>query len=391
MISIARPIPWFERSFGWWGSDMKRRRFSLLLLLVLLPTALLSEDRVRHVLLRDVTSIEGVRDNPLVGYGLVIGLNGTGDRQQTVFTIQTLANVLQRMGLQVPTASVRVNNVAAVFVTASLPPFAEPGTRLDVTVSSVGDAKSIEGGMLLLTPLKGADGQTYATAQGSLTLGGYSASVGANSKIVNHPTVGRVPGGGIVERDLPLDLRKMPHVSLLLSEPNFSATRDAANAINQEFGRPVSVAMDSRRIEIDPHIFDGSSPAAVLARIEALPIAIETRARVVVNERTGTIVFGKDVRLGAVSILHGTLSIEITTQYNTSQPQPFGQGSTVVTPDTTMKTEESKARKLGLKEGASVDELVAGLQAIGATARDVIAILQAIKAAGALDADLEVI
>ena len=370
---------------------MKRRRFSLLLLFVLLPTALLSEDRVRHVLLRDVTSIEGVRDNPLVGYGLVIGLNGTGDRQQTVFTIQTLANVLQRMGLQVPTASVRVNNVAAVFVTASLPPFAEPGTRLDVTVSSVGDAKSIEGGMLLLTPLKGADGQTYATAQGSLTLGGYSASVGANSKIVNHPTVGRVPGGGIVERDLPLDLRKMPHVSLLLSEPNFSATRDAANAINQEFGRPVSVAMDSRRIEIDPHIFDGSSPAAVLARIEALPIAIETRARVVVNERTGTIVFGKDVRLGAVSILHGTLSIEITTQYNTSQPQPFGQGSTVVTPGTTMKTEESKARKLGLKEGASVDELVAGLQAIGATARDVIAILQAIKAAGALDADLEVI
>ena len=355
------------------------------------PVPLFPQDRVRRVLLRDVTSIEGVRDNPLVGYGLVIGLNGTGDRQQTVFTIQTLANILQRMGLQVPTASVRVNNVAAVFVTADLPPFAQPGTRLDVTVSSVGDAKSIEGGMLLLTPLKGADGQTYATAQGPLTLGGYSASVGANSKVVNHPTVGRLPNGGIVERDLPLDLRKMTHVSLLLSEPNFSAARDAANAINTEFGRAICMAIDSRRIEIDPHVFDGVSPAAVLARIEALAITIESRARVVVNERTGTIVFGKDVRLGAVSILHGTLAIEITTQYNTSQPQPFGQGSTVVTPDTTVKIDESKARKLALREGASVDELVAGLQTIGATARDVIAILQAIKAAGALDADLEVI
>lgn len=362
-----------------------------IVLVLLLALPLLPQDRVRRVLLRDVTSIEGVRDNPLVGYGLVIGLNGTGDRQQTVFTIQTLANILQRMGLQVPTASVRVNNVAAVFVTASLPPFAQPGTRLDVTVSSVGDAKSIEGGMLLLTPLKGADGQTYAIAQGPLTLGGYSASVGANSKVVNHPTVGRLPNGGTVERDLPLDLRKMAHVSLLLSEPNFSAARDAANAINTEFGRAICVAVDSRRIDIDPHIFDGVSPAAVFARIEALAITIESRARVVINERTGTIVFGKDVRLGAVSILHGTLAIEITTQYNTSQPQPFGQGSTVVTPDTTVKIDESKARKLALREGASVDELVAGLQTIGATARDVIAILQAIKAAGALDADLEVI
>jgi flagellar P-ring protein FlgI len=363
----------------------------IILLSILLAASAICEDRVRHVLLRDVISIEGVRDNPLVGYGLVIGLHGTGDSQQTVFTIQTLANILQRMGLQVPTASVRVNNIAAVFVTASLPPFAQPGTRLDVTVSSAGDAKSIEGGMLLLTPLKGADGQTYATAQGPLTLGGYSASVGANSKVVNHPTVGRLPSGGTVERDLPLDLREMAHVSLLLSESNFSAARDAANAINREFGRSVCIAMDSRRIEVDPHIFDGASPAAVLARIEALPITIESRARVVINERTGTVVFGKDVRLGAVSVLHGTLAIEIATQYNTSQPQPFGQGSTVVTPDTTVRIDEAKARKLALREGTSVDELVAGLQTIGATARDVIAILQAIKAAGALDADLEVI
>lgn len=365
-------------------------QFAILCTMLLSP-GLAAQDRVRQVLLRDVTSIEGVRDNALVGYGLVIGLNGTGDRQQTVFTIQTLGNILERMGLQVPTSTVRVKNVAAVFVTASLPPFAQPGTQVDVTISSVGDAKSIEGGILLLTPLKGADGQTYATAQGPLTLGGYAASVGANSKIVNHPTVGRIPNGGIVERDLPLDLRKLPHLYLLLSEPNFSAARDAANAINKEFGRTAAVAIDARRIEIDSHLFDGASPVTVLARIQALPITLESRARVVVNERTGTIVFGKDVRLGAVSILHGTLAIEITTQYNASQPPPLSKGSTVVTPDSTVQAEESKARKVALKEGASIDELVAGLQAIGATSRDVIAILQAIKAAGALDADLEVI
>lgn len=370
---------------------MRLREITAAALLLCFCLRAVADDRVRHVLLRDVISIEGIRDNPLVGYGLVIGLNGTGDRQQTVFTIQTLANVLQRMGLQVPTGTVRVNNVAAVFVTASLPPFAQPGTRIDVTVSSIGDAKSIEGGMLLLTPLKGADGQVYATVQGPLAVGGYAASVGANSKIVNHPTVGRIPNGGIVERSLPIDLSRLPHVSLLLSESNFSAARDAAYAINSEFHQDIATPVDSRRIDLNPSIFDKGPAAAVFARIDALAIAIESRARVVLNERTGTIVFGKDVRLSAVSILHGTLSIEISTQYNISQPQSFGTGKTVVTPDTTVDTQESKVRKIELKEGASVDELVAGLQAMGATARDVIAILQAVKAAGALDAELEVI
>ncbi|HLH08489.1 MAG TPA: flagellar basal body P-ring protein FlgI [Terriglobales bacterium] len=371
---------------------MRPRVFTVTLALaILLSMSLRAEDRVRHVLLRDVISIEGVRDNPLVGYGLVVGLKGTGDRRQTFFTVQTLANILQRMGLQIPVSQVAVNNIAAVFVTASLPPFAQPGTRVDVTVSSVGDAKSIEGGMLLLTSLKGADGETYASAQGPLTLGGYTAGSGANSKITNHPTVGRVPNGGIVERELTLDLRKLPRISMLLSEANFSAARDAANAINKEFQRSVAVAVDSRRIDLDSRILDGASPATVLARIEALPIAIESRAKVVVNERTGTIVFGKDVRLSAVSILHGTLSIQITTQYNTSQPAPMSQGYTVTTPETTVNAEESATNKVALKEGASVDELVSSLQSIGATARDVIAILQAIKAAGALEADLEVI
>ncbi len=374
------------------GILMRPRVFTVTLALaILLSMSLRAEDRVRHVLLRDVISIEGVRDNPLVGYGLVVGLKGTGDRRQTFFTVQTLANILQRMGLQIPVSQVAVNNIAAVFVTASLPPFAQPGTRVDVTVSSVGDAKSIEGGMLLLTSLKGADGETYASAQGPLTLGGYTAGSGANSKITNHPTVGRVPNGGIVERELTLDLRKLPRISMLLSEANFSAARDAANAINKEFQRSVAVAVDSRRIDLDSRILDGASPATVLARIEALPIAIESRAKVVVNERTGTIVFGKDVRLSAVSILHGTLSIQITTQYNTSQPAPMSQGYTVTTPETTVNAEESATNKVALKEGASVDELVSSLQSIGATARDVIAILQAIKAAGALEADLEVI
>lgn len=344
----------------------------------------------REVKIRDLATVEGVRDNALIGYGMVVGLNGTGDRSQTMFTTQTLANILQRMGVQVPPAAMKVNNVAAVFVTSSLPPFARPGTRVDVTVSSIGDAKSLEGGLLLLTSLRGADGQVYASTQGPLTLGGYSAGPQGNSKQVNHPTVARIPEGGIVEREAAVDLRRAPQISLLLRESSFSSARDVATAINRDFAKDVAIAVDGRRIELNASLL-GSPLTTALARIEGLPVAVERRAKVVVNERTGTVVMGKDVRLGAVSILHGNLSIEISTELQVSQPQQLTAGETLTVPQTSVHAQEAPARKVELSEGASVEQLVNGLQSIGATARDVIAILQAIKAAGALDADLEAI
>ncbi|HEX3738913.1 MAG TPA: flagellar basal body P-ring protein FlgI [Terriglobales bacterium] len=366
------------------------RKFLLSGFLMLTLLSAYAGETVRTALVGDIATIEGVRENPVLGYGLVVGLKGTGDRQQTIFTIQTLANILQRMGVQIPAATVVVKNVAAVFVTATLPPFANPGTHLDVTVSSAGDARSLEGGMLLLTPLYAADGQVYAAAQGPLTLGGYSAGNGGNSKELNHPTVGIIPGGALVERDSSLDLDKMNAVTVLLTEANFSTAEQVAGAINHQLKNVTAIVKNSRRIQVDrgPGVKD---VPGLLAQIESLQVEVRRRARVVVNERTGTVVMGRDVRLGAVSILHGSFSIEVSTKLAVSQPEALSTGETKVVPETTLKTEEGASRRIELNEGASVDQLVDGLQKIGATSRDVIAILQAIKAAGALDADLEVI
>jgi len=346
---------------------------------------------VHKLLIRDVATIEGVRDNSLIGYGLVVGLKGTGDRQQTYFTVQTLASILARMGIQIPTASVRVNNVAAVFVTANLPPFARPGMHVDVAVSSSGDARSLEGGLLLLTPMYAADGQVYAAAQGPLVVGGYMAGSATNSRQVNHPTVGRVPGGGLVERDSSLNLAGLDRLSLLLNDANFSTAEAVAAVINHEWPKPVASVIDSRRIEVNVAAAAPPSIPALLARIENLEVEVRRRAKVVVNERTGTVVLGQDVHLGAVSILHGNFSIAVTTTLGVSQPNPLASGQTEVVPQTKVSAGESPARNIQLKEGASVEELVTRLQSIGATARDIISILQAIKAAGALEGELEVI
>ncbi|MBZ5573076.1 MAG: flagellar basal body P-ring protein FlgI [Acidobacteriia bacterium] len=370
---------------------MKRVLTTLLFVMLAGRLFVAAQDTVHKALIRDVASIEGIRENPVLGYGMIAGLKGTGDRQQTVFTTQTLANVLQHMGVQIPPGTVKVNNVAAVFVTATLPAFAMPGTRLDVTVSSVGDARSLEGGMLLLTPLYGADGKVYAAAQGPVTIGGYTAGNSGNSKQVNHPTVGRIPGGAMVERDSSLDLHSLPRLSLLLNEPDFVTAEEVAAAINRDLERQIATAVDSRRVDIDAAATGGKNLPALLARVESLMVEVRHRARVVVNERTGTVVMGKEVRLGAVSILHGNFSIEVATELAVSQPNPFSRGKTEVVPEQTVKTEETPARRIELSEGASVEQLVNGLQRIGATSRDVIAILQAIKAAGALQADLEVI
>ena len=346
----------------------------------------------RQVRLRDISSVEGVRDNPILGYGLVVGLKRTGDSQQTQFSTQTLANILQRMGLQIPVSSVQIRNVAAVFVTATLPPFARPGTRVDVTVSSIGDAKSIEGGILLLTPLHASDGQVFAEAQGPLTIAGYTAGSKANSTTVNQPTIGRIPDGGIVERDVSVDLTHMSAISLLLHDPDFTVSRDAAVAINKALGDGVARSIDGSRILVNPAGIAPDGIPSLLARIEEIAVDMPPVAKVVINERTGTVVLGRDVSLGACSILQGSLAVDITTTYEVSQPAPLSRnGDTMVVPQTTVQAQAGPAQAVSLKEGATVEDLVRGLQAIGATAHDIVAILQAIKAAGALQAELEVI
>jgi flagellar P-ring protein FlgI len=372
-----------------------RRKIALLISLSLAPAVSntpADEVKVHSAHLKDITTVEGVRDNMLMGYGLVAGLNGTGDRQQTIFSTQTLASMLQKMGVTVGApATMLVHNIAAVFVTATLPPFAQPGMRIDATISSIGDAKSLEGGTLILTSLYGPDGQVYGVAQGGLVLGGYSAGGRGNSKVLNHPTVGRIVGGALIERDTAVNLGDVTSVSLLLQNPDYATARGIAAAVNKELGNSSAHAIDSRRVEVSGIAKGRDSVPVLLARIEELQVQFSTPAKVVVNERTGTVVMGADVTLGPCSILHGNLAIEVVTRLEISQPQPLGQGQTQVVPETTVKAQEGPAQAIHLDAGATVDELIRGLQSIGATARDIVAILQAIKAAGALQADLEVL
>jgi len=343
----------------------------------------------RPVRVRELTMVEGVRDNSLIGYGLVVGLRGTGDQKQTILTNQMLANVLLRMGMQVTPTAITVKNIAAVFVTASLPAFSRAGTPMDVVVSSIGDAKSLDGGTLLLTPLRSEDGQVYATAQGPIAVGGYSAGVTGASKQLNHPTVGRIVNGAIAERDAALSLRNVRTLSLLLREADFTNAQRIAQRINSEFDHPIATVTDSRRIEISSA---GEDVPALLARIQSLMVSVLTPTRVVVNEKTGTIVMGREARLSSVSILQGSLSVEISTVFEVSQPTPLSRnGETRTVPQTTLNAKDGPTRRIELPEGATVEQLVSGLQSIGASARDVVSILQALKAAGALQAELEVL
>ncbi len=345
----------------------------------------------RKVHLRDITQIEGIRENQLIGYGLVVGLDRTGDTQQTFFTAQTLANALQRLGVQIPIGQVVVKNVAAVFVTAKLPPFARAGMKLDVTVSATGDAKSIEGGVLLLTALRAANGQVYAESQGPLVIGGYSDGANGNSKTVNHVTVGRITEGATVERDAAVDLTQYRVIPLLLNNPEFTTARNVADAVDSDFGKPIAKAIDSRRIDVDVAASGASSVPNLISRIQNLSIEVSEAAKVIVNERTGTIVMGGDVQLSPVSVIHGGLTINVESFQQVSQPLPNSSGKTETVEQTKLTVTDQPAQAIELQAGANVNELIRGLHAIGATSRDIIAILQAIKAAGGLEADLEVI
>jgi len=372
-----------------------RQRLHLVFLAIALgaPVACGAATQIlKHARIKDVATVEGIRDNQLVGYGIVVGLRGTGDSSQTVFPLQTLISTLQRMGVNLPqsaaTSSLRVQNMAAVFIAATLPPFARPGNKMDVTVSSAGDARSIEGGLLLMTPLYGPDGQIYAQAQGPLVLGGYSVSSNGNTRALNHPTTGRIPSGAIVERTVPFDLSHLRKLSLLLNDPDFRTAEMMATSVNKQLGRNIAHSIDSRRVEIDAGP-DEDIPD-LLARVEAVEVEVFPRAKVVVNERTGTVVIGGDVRLEPVSILQGGLVVDVISEFQVSQPNSFATGTTQVVQQTTVQAQDKPANRIELREGATVDELVQSLQEIGATARDIISILQAMKQAGALEAELEV-
>jgi flagellar P-ring protein precursor FlgI len=343
--------------------------------------------------LKDLATLEGVRDNQLMGYGLVVGLAGTGDRRQTVFSAQTLANALDRMGVSVPGAAIRVNNVAAVMLTATLPPFAQPGMRLDVTAAAVGDATNLQGGLLLMTSLRGADGQVYAVAQGPLTTGGFVAGGGGNSQTMNHPTVARAPNGAIVERPAPSVLAR-EHLRFQLRRADFTTAARVAKAINQKVpadAQPLAMAENAASIKVTiPPEYRLRAPEFI-AQLEAITVEGDSPARIVVNERTGTIVMGKDVRISPVAVMHGPLTVEIQTSFAVSQPPPLSAGTTEVVPKVGVGVKEDPARNVVLKQGATVEELIRALNAIGSTPRDVIAILQSLRAAGALEADLEII
>jgi flagellar P-ring protein precursor FlgI len=343
----------------------------------------------RQARIKDISSIEGIRDNQLVGYGIVVGLQGTGDSQQTTFPTQTLAATLLRMGVSVPAASIRVQNLAAVFVAATLPPFSRPGTKLDITVSSAGDARSLEGGLLLMTPLYGADGNIYAQAQGPLVVGGYSINVNGNVKQFNHPNTARVPLGAMVERGIPLELTGRKQFSLLLDNADFRSAQAVEEAINHELGRAAAHVVDSRQIDLS--VKSGEDIPALLAQVESVEVPTYPRAKVIVNERTGTVVIGGTVVLQPVSILHGGLAVNVVSEFQVSQPSARSGGTTQVVQQTRVDALDKPVSRIELKQGATVDDLVRSLQTIGASARDVISILQAMKSAGALEAEIEVL
>jgi flagellar P-ring protein precursor FlgI len=343
------------------------------------------------VRLKDVASIQGEFTTPLVGYGLVVGLNRTGDRRQTIFPAQTLAAMLERLGQSVPAAALKVENVAAVMVSAQLGPYAQAGARLDVTAASVGDARSLQGGILMPTGLHGPDGSLVAIAQGPLSIGGFGAGGGGNAVQVNHLTVGRVPAGGLVQVSRSQGMGPADVVHLALREPDFLSARRVAAALDQELGAGVARVLDAGAVAIQvPPEYRNGIPD-LLARIEPLPVDMDVVARVVVNERTGTVVLGGDVRLGAAAVAHGRLSVRIATTYEVSQPAPLSRGQTEVVPQTDVAVEENDSPMVTLEPGATLGDVVRALNLLGATPRDIITIMQSLKAAGALRAELVIL
>jgi flagellar P-ring protein FlgI len=341
--------------------------------------------------IKDLANIEGVRQNQLIGYGLVVGLNGTGDTLNNIpFTKQSLQAMLERMGVNIRGATIRTGNVAAVMVTGNLPPFGTQGTRMDVTVSALGDSKSLQGGTLLVTPLLGADGNVYAVAQGSVAIGGFQAEGNAASITKGVPTVGRIANGAIIEREIEFALNRLPNVRLALRNPDFTTAKRIAAAVNDFLGAKTAEPLDPSTVQLSiPAEFKGNV-VAMLTEIEQLQVDPDLGAKIIIDERSGIIVMGRDVRVATVAVAQGNLTVTISESPQVSQPNPLSRGRTVVTPNSKVGVSEDGKKFAMVKDGVSLQQLVDGLNGLGIGPRDLIGILQAIKAAGAIQADIEV-
>jgi flagellar P-ring protein FlgI len=362
--------------------------FGWLALLAIAPVELLAATQR----LKDLATISGVRNNQLIGYGLVVGLDGTGDQSSQVpFTRQSLASMLQALGVSVPPGqSMQIRNAAAVVVTAVLPPFSRPGQAIDVTVSSIGNAKSLRGGTLLMTTLRGVDGQVYGVAQGNVLIAGAGASTPGTSVAVNQLASGRIPAGALIERAVPGQLEQ-DALQLELKESNFTLMQRAVEAIERRFGARIALPVDARflQVRMPP---DPNARMAFLAELEQIAVTVDPPSpRVVINSRTGTVVMSQLVRIGPCAVSHGALSVRVTRGAQVSQPAPFSDGTTVVTPDDDVQLSEGSSPLVALPEGASLDQVVRAINRLGTSVTDLIAILQAMKAVGALHADIEVI
>jgi flagellar P-ring protein precursor FlgI len=367
-----------------------RYNFLIVLLLFLLSTFLMMPTEASAVRLKDLAYIKGARLNQLVGYGLVVGLNGTGDGAGTQFTVQSLVNMMERLGIHTLPGQVKVANVAAVMLTADLPPFARIGSEIDVLVSSVGDAKSLQGGTLLLSPLKGADNNIYAMAQGPLLVGGFAAAGEAGGGVQkNHPTVARIPEGATIEREIPFNFNSLSELTISLKNPDFTTAIRLTEAINQEIGSQLATPSDAGTVRVRiPQPFRGKL-VPLVAELEQINIRPDNKAKIVLAERTGTVVMGDGVRIAPIAIAHGNLSVQIKETKNVSQPAPFSEGTTTVTDESNVNITEDQDKLILLSEGASLGEVVKALNAIGVSPRDLITVFQAIHASGALQAELE--
>lgn len=344
------------------------------------------------VRIKDIARVAGARVNQLYGYGLVVGLAGTGDSRSALFTVQSVTNMLARLGIVVPAAQLKIKNVAAVMVTAELPAFAREGDRIDVTLSSLGDAKSLVGGVLLQSPLQAADGTVYAVAQGPVAVGGAGESAGGSKAQINHLTAARVPGGAVVERAVPVAIGQESSLTIALHQPDFTTAQRVAEAINMALGAPaavpLAVPLDAARVVVRvPDGFTGGI-VTLIAQVEGLTVAPDIAARVVINERTGTIIIGGYVRILPVAIAHGNLKVEVQATPQVSQPPPFSPGQTTVVTPTQVTVQPQPGSLVPVPGTNSVQDLVRALNAIGVTPRDLIAILQALRSAGALQGEL---
>lgn len=403
---------------------MKTKKLSICGLLTVMALVLATSSYGARI--KDIASISGVRDNQLIGYGLVVGLAGTGDDVKNGFTDQSLSNILSRQGLAMRGNTLKSNNIAAVMVTATLPPFAKQGIKLDVDVSSMGSSKSLLGGTLLMTPLRGADGEVYAVAQGALTLGGFTTGGAGSGTVKNHPSAGRISNGALVEREIKYEFEKNRALTINLFRPDFTTSSRLAAAINSS-GNPVEAKpVDSSSVLITLPAAAGNNILEVISLIENLDVLVDSQAVVVMNEKTGTVVMGENVRISTVAVAHGNLSIQIKEETSVSQPLPFAPsataaagskvvakegnvtaphlqatkdgdiivapgGQTVVTTNTTATPTEEKKQLILIPKGVTIQEVIKALNAVGVTPRDLITILQTIKAAGALQADLRII